>query len=133
MPAAVLVAAFMAGHTLVHAGFVSPRPTTTGGPAWPFMLDRSWLLTRLGLEARVLRAIGVALVLLVVVGYATAVGAILGFVGGAAFGVGVTLGSSASLVLLGLFFHPWLIVGVVLDLALLLAVIGAGWTWEPLP
>jgi hypothetical protein len=97
------------------------------------MLDRSWLLTRLGLEARVLRVIGVALVLLVVVGYATAVGAILGFVGGAAFGVGVTLGSSASLVLLGLFFHPWLIVGVVLDLALLLAVIGAGWTWEPLP
>jgi hypothetical protein len=37
------------------------------------------------------------------------------------------------LILLILFFHPWLTVGVALDVAALVAVLVADWKLEPLP
>jgi hypothetical protein len=42
---------------------------------------------------------------------------------------GVTIGALASLALLGLFFHPWLVLGIGIDLFLLWAVLVA--TWSP--
>jgi hypothetical protein len=126
----LLFSALLVGHALIHTGFISPKPTTTGGPPWPFALDHSWLLTRLGLDASVSRGIGVMLLVILVAGYAAAILATLGFLGGPAFGAGIVLGSGASLVLLALFFHPWLIVGVALDVVLLIAVLAAGWRVE---
>jgi hypothetical protein len=41
---------------------------------------------------------------------------------------GVTIGALASLVLLGLFFHPWLVLGIGIDLFLLWAVLVAAWS-----
>jgi hypothetical protein len=37
-------------------------------------------------------------------------------------------GAATSLVTLLLFFHPWLVLGVLIDVVLLWSVIGAGWT-----
>jgi len=129
----LLFTALLAGHALIHTGFLSPRPATAGGPEWPFALDRSWLLTPLGLDASLGRAIGVALCLVLVAGYATAILATFGVLGGPAFVAGIVVGSSASLLMLVLFFHPWLIVGAGLDLALLFGVLALGWRMEPLP
>ena len=132
MMPAVALAVFLAAHALIHVGFVSPRPSRTDGPEWPFALDRSWLLARFGLGSRPGRAVGVALLVAMVAGYATAIAAIIGLVGGPGFGVGIVVGSTASLAVLALFFHPWLVVGVALDAALLLAVVVADWTVSPL-
>lgn len=128
----LLFAALLLGHAVIHAGFVSPRPTATGGPTWPFALDHSWLLTRIGLDGSIGRGIGVALLLVLLAGYATAALATLGVLGPSAFAVGIAVGSGASILMLAVFFHPWLIVGVILDLILLGAVLGAGWRLEPL-
>jgi hypothetical protein len=127
-----LLAAFLIGHAVIHTGFLRPRPVTAGGPAWPFALDRSWLLKPLGVSVPAAKALGTALVIVLVIAYGAAVLALLGVLGGAAFSAGVVVGSAASLLLLGLFFHPWLIVGAGLDLLLLVGVLGAGWRLEGL-
>jgi hypothetical protein len=45
----VALGGFAVAHGLIHASFLSPQPRTEpGAPAWPFHLDRSWLLSRLG-------------------------------------------------------------------------------------
>jgi hypothetical protein len=127
----VLFGAFLVGHALIHAGFVSPRPTAAGGPPWPFALDHSWLLTPLGVAPQATQILGWALLLVMVAGYATAIAAMVGLVGGPAFKVGIVVGSSASLAVLALFFHPWLVVGIALDAALLFAILAARWTVTP--
>jgi hypothetical protein len=45
---------------------------------------------------------------------------------------GVVVGAIASLALLGLFFHPWLVLGVAIDLVLLYAVLAVRWVPESL-
>jgi hypothetical protein len=123
----LLAALFLAAHGLVHAGFLSPRPPDKpGAPQWPFDLGRSWLLTPLGLRAPVMRAIGIALIVIVVAGYLAAALAMLGGLP-ALFVPGVVAGSVASIVLLALFFHPWLVAGFAIDAVLLWAVLANGW------
>ncbi|HEY7702942.1 MAG TPA: hypothetical protein VIB02_11565, partial [Candidatus Limnocylindrales bacterium] len=53
---------------------------------------------------------------------------VLGVVPQALWTAAVALGAAASLGLLVTFFHPWLILGVVIDLALLGAALIARWT-----
>jgi hypothetical protein len=45
---------------------------------------------------------------------------------------GVAVGAIASLALLVLFFHPWLVLGVVIDVVLLWAVLAARWVPDSL-
>ena len=45
----VVVALFLIAHGLIHLLYASPAPTS-GQAEWPFRVDHSWLLTRLGLE-----------------------------------------------------------------------------------
>jgi hypothetical protein len=132
MLAQLLLAAFLIAHALIHAGFLSPRPTTASGPAWPFALDQSWLLKPMGVDASLARGLGTTLIAVLVAGYGAASLAILGVLGGAAFSAGVVVGSAASLILLALFFHPWLIVGAGLDVLLMVGVLVAGWRLEGL-
>jgi hypothetical protein len=128
MPA-ILVAAFLAAHTLIHLGFTSPRPAPApGGPEWPFELARSWMLGPLGLDPALSRAAGIALLAVLALGYSAAALAVLGALPATAFGPGVVVGSVASLALLAVFFHPWLVLGVAIDLVLLWAVLVARWT-----
>ncbi len=68
----LLIAAFLAGHALIHASYLTPAPAqTAGGPEWPFTMSRSWLVTGL--------------------------------------------------------HHPWIVLGLVIDAALLWSVLVAGW------
>ena len=125
----LVIAGFLMAHALVHAGFVSRRPPPTpGAPTWPFELGYSWLLSRLGVDPGVLRAMGAALFVLTVVGYGVASLAALGVLDGALWLGGIATGTIASLALLLLFFHPWLVLGVAIDVAVAWIVLRSGWT-----
>jgi hypothetical protein len=121
---------FLAAHGLIHASFLSPAPPrTAGGPEWPFELTRSWLVTGLQMDPGIVRSAGIVLAvtsagLLVLAGLATA-----GWIVPSTWWGGLSLaGAASSLVTLLLFFHPWLMVGVAIDVGLVWLVVGAGWS-----
>ena len=125
------VAAFLFAHAAIHGGFVSPRPpATAGGPAWPFELGRSWILGPLGVDAEVGRVLGMALVAGTTGGFALAALAGLGLAPTGIWPAAVAIGAIASIGVLALFFHPWLVLGVGIDLVLIWAVLVAGWVPE---
>lgn len=125
----ILFALFLIAHAAIHASYISPRPpATAGGPAWPFDLGRSWLLSPLGLSADMTRTVGIALLVVVIVGFAIAAFATFGALPLSLWSGSVVAGAAASTLMLILFFHPWLLAGVGIDLALLWAALVAEWT-----
>jgi hypothetical protein len=125
----ILFAVFLLAHAAIHASYISPPPAATaGGPAWPFELGRSWLLSPLGLSADMTRIVGIGLVALLVIGFGIAALATLGVVPMTLWPGAVVVGAVASTALLVLFFHPWLVAGVGIDLALLWAALVVDWT-----
>ena len=56
---------------MAHLAFVvptqAPAKATGSGMAWPFDLGRSWLVTRIGLDARIVRGAGTALTAVTIV------------------------------------------------------------------
>ena len=125
----LVLAAFLLGHAAIHAGYLSPRPAPTiGGPPWPFDLSHSWILSPLGVGADVLRIVGVTLFALVLASFALAAIAALGFLPVAVWAWSTAIGAASSLLMLIVFFHPWLAVGVAIDLLALWTVLVAGWT-----
>lgn len=121
------VVAVLAVHGLIHLGFVSPRPVPSPtAPPWPFDLADGPLARSGRITAERLLSVGRTLVLAVLVGYALAILGALGIMGGSAFPAGVAIGSVASLALLLARAHPWLVLGMVVDVALLVLV-AAGW------
>lgn len=124
----VIVAAFLVAHGLVHACFVIPRPpATAGGPQWPFDLATSWLLSPIGLGDSSLRLIGIVLLAVIVLGYVITALATLGVAPASLFGPGIVVASVASIAMLVVFFHPWLVLGLAIDGALLWATLANGW------
>lgn len=121
------LAAFVLAHAGIHASFVSPRPPAKpGAPAWPFELSRSWLLSPLGASATTLRAVGRALVAVTIVAFGIAALGILDVVPPDLGLFGTLVGATGSVALLGLFFHPWLVLGIGIDIGLVwLALNGA--------
>jgi hypothetical protein len=120
-------AAFLLAHGAIHASFLAPRPpATASGPAWPFELSRSWLLTPLGVNGEALRLLGTALTAATIAAFALAAVAALGPLA-VLWVPAVVLGAAASAALLLVFFHPWLSLGIVIDAVLVWAVL-AGWS-----
>jgi hypothetical protein len=129
----LLFSVFLVAHALIHLSFVSPRPkATAGGPAWPFDLDRSWILTPLRVPPSWLHTLGVVLLVLILGGASLAAATSLGIGPDSLFVPGIVLASVASAGMLLLLFHPWLTLGIVIDVALLWAVLVAGWRPEGL-
>lgn len=125
----LLLAGLLLAHGAIHAGFVSRRPPAKpGAPPWPFDLDRSWVFSRLGAAPGVVRAMGLVLVAATIGGYALAALATIGILPASAWGATVAVGSIASLALLLLFFHRWLVAGIAIDMLLLWVALVAGWT-----
>jgi hypothetical protein len=122
-------AALLLGHALVHAGFLAPRPqATAGGPPWPFELDRSWILETFGIDPAVTRLIGLAAVAAAVAGLAMSALITLGVGPGELWAAAIAVGTVGSLLALLLFFHPWLVVGVGIDVGLLWTVFVLSWS-----
>jgi hypothetical protein len=130
MTARVAIAALLLAHALVHVAYLAPRPAATpGGPAWPFNLDHSWLLGQLGAGPELTRWLGIALIAATIAGFAVAAIAAVGIGPGGLWSAALTLGAIASAAVLLIFFHPWLVLGLVIDsLALWAALVGH---WAP--
>jgi len=128
MPVGLLVAGILLGHAAIHVGFLAaPPPATATGPAWPFPTDRAWLVTRLGVDPALVRRLATALAAVTIVAYPVAALAALGVLPAATWPLAIAAGSVASLGLLAACFHPWLVLGVVIDVALLWSCLVAGW------
>lgn len=125
------VAAFLVAHAAIHIGFISPRPpVTAGGPSWPFDVSHSWLLGLLRVDQASSQALAMALIAITLGGMALAGLAAVGIVPAGLWPATVTVGAIASIALLVLFFHPWLVLGVTIDVVLLWAVNVADWAPE---
>jgi hypothetical protein len=128
MPWKLLLTAFFMAHAAIHFGFISPAPApAAGAPPWPFDLTRSWLLTPLGLDESVTKTLGIGLLLALSFGYAAVTLVMMGILPERLFAVSVVVAATASLVMLALFFHPWLVLGVAIDVVLLYLVLGTSW------
>lgn len=126
----LLLGAFVIAHGLIHASFLSPAPPrTASGPEWPFEMSRSWLVTIVHVDPGLVRILGIALVAVTVGAFVLAGMSALGLaVPAAAWQPAVLAGSVVSVATLAIFFHPWLVLGFVIDAALLWAALLAGWT-----
>jgi hypothetical protein len=126
-----LFAAFLVGHALVHIMFAVPQPggaaATASGVDYPFDLSRSWLVGA-GLDAAAVRAIAVALVVLVVVGFALAALSTVGILVPVGWWQGLVLAAAAASVLLLIVgFSPRLVLGFAIDAILVWVVLASLW------
>ena len=110
---------FIIAHGLVHGILaIAPNPADAEPKPGKFFsaADRSWLLPKLGLSAEGIQWIGLILVALSSLGFVLAGMGVLGVVGLRAIWRTLMLVSSGiSLLLLTLFWHPWLTVGLIID------------------
>jgi hypothetical protein len=125
----LLLAAFLTAHALIHLSYLTPAPPrTAGGPEWPFEMARSWAVASMGLDASLVRLLGTSLVVVTVALLVAASLATMGWlIPGAWWPTLVIGGAIASILTLALFFHPWILLGFVIDAALLWAVLVANW------
>ena len=125
----LLIAAFLFAHGAIHMSYLTRRPpATASGPSWPFALDRSWVLSPLGLGRDVMHVLGLALAIVTLAAFTVAAASVLGLAPQVLWTGSVALGAASSIALLVLFFHPWLVLGVTIDLAILAAALVARWT-----
>lgn len=121
----IVIAIFLIAHGLVHYSLTyvpTPKPGELRTPFWPSWsrkdTDPAWLVSKMGLSNNVVRGLGSALWLLTVVGFALTGLGLLGIPGLNQIWQGTAiLGAAASLILLVFYWHPWLIAGVLINLA----------------
>jgi hypothetical protein len=128
-----LLAALLFAHGWVHLMFVFPAPepavAAAGGPAWPFDMGRSWLIGGVGLDAALVRVVGVALMAIVMLGFSLAALATIGVLVPAGWWPGLVAGSAvASMILLTLFFSPVLLLGYAIDVTLVWFALASAWS-----
>ncbi len=117
----ILLGVLLVAHGLVHLMWFAPN----SDPAWPFRLDRSWLMP----EAP-RKPVAVALVAMTVAGFALLGLAVWGVPGLASIWPGLAIGAAVvSLTALVLFWDRQLLWGVAIDVALIaVALWRPGWT-----
>ena len=114
----VVLGVVLVAHGLVHLLWFAPNDD----PAWPFRVDRSWLLP----EA-IRRPVAVVLIALVVAGFALLGLAVWGVPGLAPIWPALAVGAAlASLATLLLYFDRQLLWGVAIDVALIVVAL-----WRP--
>ena len=122
---------FLIGHGIAHAGLASaPDPSESNSTLGAFFTQkgRSRLFQYLDLDPILVQRTGIALVVISIMGFILTGMGILGVPGLAMIWQGLVFVSSlASLMLLILFWHPWIILGVVIDIGLILLVVLNSW------
>jgi hypothetical protein len=126
-----LLGIFLLGHAIAHAGLAAaPIPGDPDPKPGAFFTvpSRSWLFMKLNLDPAFVRWIGIILVIISCLGFVIAGLGGLGTPGLRSIWQG-TAGITAviSLILLVLFWHPWLILGVVIDVGLLVLLFINSW------
>ena len=114
----IVLGALFGAHGLVHLLWFAPNDD----PAWPFRLDRSWLVSEV-----TRKPVAVALVALTVAGFALLGLAVWGVPGLASIWPGLAIGAAAvSLAALVLFWDRRLLWGVAIDVVLIAVAL-----WHP--
>jgi hypothetical protein len=124
-----VLAALLIGHSLIHVMFVMPaQSATAAGPDWPFNIARSWALTGVKLNPNVIHVVGMALVAVVVAGFALAALSTVGIlVPPGLWQVTVAVSALASAAVLLVFFDLQLVLGIGVDAGLLWIVVARAW------
>ena len=127
----IVLGIFIIAHGLVHGILaIAPNPADAEPKPGKFFAaaDRSWLLPKLGLSVEGIQWIGLILVALSSLGFVLAGMGVLGVSGiNTLWRVVAIVSSFLSLVLLGLFWHPWLPIGVIIDVLILIGLLWAKW------
>lgn len=119
-----LVAGFLLLHGLLHLAVWLPKPEPDPAKPPPFEPDHSAVLTAAHVPVKSVHALAIGLAAGTCAAYLLAAVAVAL---GAPFAVGVAIAAAlVGLVLKGLYFHPWLSIGVLLDLGVLSAAV---WEW----
>ncbi len=130
----ILFAVFLIAHGLVHAILAAaPIPNDPDSKPGAFFTasDRSWLLPQLGMNASTVQWIGIILVALSTLGFVLAGLGVFGVPGLTTVWRTVAVVSACiSLLLLIAFWHPWLVVGVLIDIGILIALLWVKWPPE---
>ena len=118
-------------HGVVHAVLaIAPNPSDPDATPGAFFTaaERSWLLPQLGVNASAVRWIGILLVVLSTLGFVLAGLGVFGVAGlDTIWRTAAVVSACASLLLLIVFWHPWLPVGVLIDIGVLVALLLAKW------
>ena len=122
-----VLALALALHAGMHLSFFKPDWFFEVRGSVPFDLTHSDTLSSLGVDPGLWQLIGMVLVAVTVGGLVLGAASVLGFLPGRFGQPGLVVGAVASLVSIFLFFHTWLVVGVMVDLAILSAVAAARW------
>jgi hypothetical protein len=128
-----LLAFLLAAHGWVHVLFLFPQPPVEAGrpdaSAYPFDFRLSWLIQRGGLDERLVRAVGTALTVIVLLLHTLAALATVTFlVPTDWWGSLVVAAALSSMLFLALFWSPLLLLGIVIDLAMLWLVFSSAWS-----
>jgi len=125
------LAIFIIAHGLVHAILaVAPNPADPNAKPLAFFTatERSWLLPQLGLNSVTIQWVGIILIALSTMGFILAGLGIFGVAGLSIIWRTVAIISAGfSLLLLITFWHPWLPVGVLIDIGTLGTLLVLNW------
>lgn len=127
-----LLALLLFAHGFVHLVFLFPQPdpatATAGGLAYPFDMDRAWLIRAVGVDGGLMRMAGTVLMAVVFVLSVLAALATVGLLVPAGWWAPLVVASAlGSMLLLTLLFSPLFLLGYAIDLALLWLVVGSVW------
>ncbi len=129
-----LLAVLVFAHGWVHLMFVFPKPEQGGDYAgvseYPFDFGRSWLVRRLGLDPKLVRLVGLAVMVTTFASSALAALATVGIIVPSDWWAGLMIATAvASTVMLLLFYSPALVLGFAIN-ALMVALVVSG-SWSP--
>lgn len=119
MIARILVGLFLVAHGLVHLLYLTPRPEADR--SYPFVPETRSIAKVLGMEPRTAKGFAAALAVATAVAFGLAGCALI--VNAAIWQPAAVVASSISLLLMVLFFHPWLLIGIAIDIVIIASVI----------
>lgn len=121
-----LLGLFFIAHGLIHGSYLTK---TIDDPNYPFDFSKGWLYHLMGSGAAV--PIGMTLSVITLCAFCVAGLGVFGTPGLAAIiRPTVAIGSLSSLLLLVLFWHKWLILGIVINLVLLYGAFMLKWSFR---
>jgi hypothetical protein len=120
----IFVGLFLVAHGLVHLLYLVPAPE--GDPSYPFVPESRWIADALSLAPGMAKAFAGTLAVASALAFALAGVALI--VDVQLWRTAAAVGAVGSLALMALFFHPWLSIGIAIDLAIL-----ADITWWHVP